>query len=309
MTTEVLPRVALMGSVAYDIIGTTDKVFDRYGPGLNCKVNSQQQFFGGCGGNIAYGLRQQATPNLLLSSAGSEDFRRYAQHLGNDLPGVLTIQGAHCAKANIITDPNGVQFTAFAPGPEVGLDAWTEHLQRQPLERMAVFVCAPFPTALMQRALAHVKQRSPNTVNVWVPGQYADALDASALNKTISFCDVVIGNTYEIEHLRETQQTSLIGKTIIATDGARPVRALLSDGNQRTLPTPRVTPIVDPTGCGDAFVAGLVPALLRAIDEHGVAQWQRSINDIIRAGTLQAGKCVSHRGAQTYGTQHSQTAG
>ena len=303
MTVKTLPRVALMGSVAYDIIGTTDKVFDRYGPGLNCKVKSQQQFLGGCGGNIAYGLRQQATPNLLLSSAGSEDFRRYAQHLGNDLPGVLTIKGAHCAKANIITDPNGVQFTAFAPGPEVGVDDWTKHLQSQPLEQLDVFVCAPFPTALMQLALTHVKERSPNTLSVWVPGQYADGLDASALERAVGCCDVVIGNSHEIQHLRDTKKASLVGKTTIETDGGRPVRARLSDGNQRTLPTPRVTPIVDPTGCGDAFIAGLIPALLRAIDEHGVSQWERNINDIIRAGTLQASKCISHRGSQTYGTQ------
>ena len=45
-----------MGAVAYDVIGKTDKVFEGNGPGLNCKVTAQKEFFGGCG-NIAYGLR------------------------------------------------------------------------------------------------------------------------------------------------------------------------------------------------------------------------------------------------------------
>ena len=73
------PRIAVMGAVAYDVIGKTDKVFDNSGPGLNCKVTGQQEFFGGCAGNIAYGLGYR-TLYLLLSAAGSEDFRRYAQH-------------------------------------------------------------------------------------------------------------------------------------------------------------------------------------------------------------------------------------
>ena len=43
-TTESL-RIAVMGALAYDVIGNTDKVFDESGPGLNCKVTDQQEFF------------------------------------------------------------------------------------------------------------------------------------------------------------------------------------------------------------------------------------------------------------------------
>ena len=41
-----------MGAVAYDVIGKTDKVFDNSGPGLNCKVTDQQEFFGGCAATL-----------------------------------------------------------------------------------------------------------------------------------------------------------------------------------------------------------------------------------------------------------------
>ena len=53
MSDDTLPRVAVMGAVAYDVIGKTDKVFEGNGPGLNCKVTAQKEFFGGCAGNIA----------------------------------------------------------------------------------------------------------------------------------------------------------------------------------------------------------------------------------------------------------------
>jgi sugar/nucleoside kinase (ribokinase family) len=106
-----------MGALAYDVIGKTDKIFDESGPGLNCKVTGQQEFFGGCAGNIAYGLKLLKTPYLLLSAAGSEDFRRYAQHLNHQLDGILTVKGAHCARANIITDPMERSSRPFRRGP------------------------------------------------------------------------------------------------------------------------------------------------------------------------------------------------
>jgi sugar/nucleoside kinase (ribokinase family) len=110
----------------------------------------------------------------------------------------------------------------------------------------------------------------------------------------------LIGNAHEIAHIRKTLPQGLAQKTVIETDGARPVRVLLSDGNQRTLPTPAVSPVVDPTGCGDAFVAGIVPALLKAMDESVDGDWETRINGIVRAGIRHAGRCLSHRGSQTY---------
>ena len=295
-------RIAVMGAVAYDLIGKTDEVFDSSGPGLNCKVRAQQEFFGGCAGNIVYGLTQLGLRSLLLSCAGQEDFRRYAQHLGHDLAGVLAVQGAYCAKANIITDPNGVQFTAFSPGPTIAAEVWSTHLLGQPIESIDIFVCAPFPEPLMQLSLAATKLHNAEILNVWVPGQYADTLTGEQLAAALPHCDVLVGNAHEIAHIRKAAAESLRGQTIIETDGARPVRVVLTDGNQRTLPTPVVSPAVDPTGCGDAFVAGLMPALLRAIDDHGLMHWERNINTILRAGTAQAARCLRQRGAQTYGS-------
>lgn len=289
-----------MGAVAYDVIGKTDKVFDNSGPGLNCKVTDQQEFFGGCAGNIAYGLGLQNVPYLLLSAAGSEDFRRYAQHLNHQLNGILTVKGANCARANIITDPNGNQFTAFSPGPEIDIDIWNVHLHNQAFESFDLFICAPFPAPMMQAALHNAKTKNERIATVWVPGQYADGMDANELKTAIEYCDVLIGNAHEIAHIRATLPDGLARKTVIETNGARPVRAVLTDGNQRTLPTPAVSPVVDPTGCGDAFIAGVAPALLKAMDESVDGDWEASINNIVRAGIKHAGYCLTQRGSQTY---------
>jgi sugar/nucleoside kinase (ribokinase family) len=213
---------------------------------------------------------------------------------------VLSVKGVHCAKANIITDPNGTQFTAFSPGPEVDRATWKAHLRSRAFTELDVFVCVPFPVPLMGDALEIAKTANPTILNLWVPGQYADSMSADDLRRALMHCDLLIGNAHEIGYIRQTAPGCLANKSVIETDGARPVRTVLSDGNQRTLPTPRISPAVDPTGCGDAFVAGLIPQLLQALDALGSAHWEQKINAIVRAGIHQAGLCLSQRGSQTY---------
>lgn len=294
------PRIAVMGALAYDQIARTDKVFGSDGPGLNCKVTAQQEFFGGCAGNIAYGLGLQQTPSIVISSAGGEDFRRYAQHLELDLGGIMIVSGTQCARANIITDPNGQQFTAFAPGPDLDPGAWQVHLSKQPLDSLSIFVCAPFPADLMVLGLTESRRRNPHGLNVWVPGQYADNLKSQVLIKSAERSDVIVGNSHEIDHIRGTAPQCLKDKVCIETNGSRPVRTLLPDGSQRTLPVPTATKHLDPTGCGDAFVAGILPEVLRALDSKGRSRWHTEINSIIRAGNRQAAKCLGKQGSQTY---------
>jgi adenosine kinase len=300
MSESPAPQIAVMGALAYDQIAKTDKVFGPEGPGLNCKVTAQQEFFGGCAGNIAYGLGLQQVPTIVVSSAGGEDFRRYAQHLNLDLSGILVVSGAQCARANIITDPNGQQFTAFAPGPSIDPETWQVHLRNQPLQSVSIFVCAPFPANLMALALAESRQRNPDALNVWLPGQYADNLHSHDLEQSAALSDVIIGNSHEITHIRRTAPQCLAGKVTIETNGPRPVRALLPDGSQRTLPVPAAPKHLDPTGCGDAFVAGILPEMLNALKTEGRSQWHTAINGIIRAGNRHAARCLGRQGSQTY---------
>ena len=80
----------------------------------------------------------------------------------------------------------------------------------------------------MQSALEITKASNPNIFNLWVPGQYADSMQADELRIAIKACDLLVGNTHEIDHIRRTAPGCLTGKSVIMTDGARPVRALLS---------------------------------------------------------------------------------
>ena len=125
-------------------------------------------------------------------------------------------------------------------------------LAKPSLRILDLLVCAPFPALMMQAALRIAKTQNENILNIWVPGQYADGMSTTELTNAIRYCDVLIGNAHEIAYIRKMLPEGFGQKTVIETDGPRPVRAMLSDGSQR-MPIPAVSPIVDPTGCGDAF--------------------------------------------------------
>src|SRR5690606_12002085 len=74
--------------------------------------------FGGCAGNIAYGLRQlgaQAVPLAAMGSDGQDYLERLAG-MGVDTAHVQRVEDSYTAQAMIMTDLDNNQITAFHPG-------------------------------------------------------------------------------------------------------------------------------------------------------------------------------------------------
>ena len=291
------PAVAVLGALAYDRIATTQTPFEPNGPGLNCKVSATTEHLGGCGGNLAYHLSGLQQSTLLISASGSDDIRYQAalQSYGADLCGLYRDTNASCATAYIITDPQGQQFTAFHSGPEVTPAVWVQHLESvgSKLIDCKLLLCAPFPPELMLGTMAFMREHNPSALVVWAPGQFTDQMDAGMLNACSSYADWLVVNEHEAEHIRAHAPEIFLSKTAIITNGAAAVQALLDDGNIRRYPVAKITPVVDPTGSGDAFTAGLVSQLIR-----DTTQPLTYLDAAIEAGTKLARQCLSHYGAQ-----------
>ena len=148
--------IIVVGAVAYDQIASTKNAFGPSGPGLNSKLDTLEEHFGGCGGNIAYGIGQLSRDAKLVSVCGDLDFHSYRTHIESpciDLQGVMTKFDAKCARAFVLSDPSGEQFIAFYPGPEVSEESWAAHLINQDLQQSPIMVCAPYPEKLMLSSL------------------------------------------------------------------------------------------------------------------------------------------------------------
>jgi adenosine kinase len=301
--------IIVVGALAYDQIASTRKEFAPTGPGLNCKLATLEEHFGGCGGNIAYGIGQHSRDAKLISICGELDFHNYRTHIESpflDLRGVITQLKTKCARAFVVTDPNGEQFTAFYPGPEVSEHSWEAHLANQDLQQSQIIVCAPYPEQLMRSSLKHMSNANPHALRIWCPGQYADSLSAESLKRFSDLWDVLIGNESEVDHLMSHDADLVNKKTVIVTAGPRPIKVYMAHGGTRTFPVPKLTsPNVDPTGSGDAFIAGFASVIGQHLNADNKGAWIGHVNEAVKSGVRSAQRCLLQLGSQNYGNSPS----
>ena len=289
--------VAVLGALAYDRIATTQTAFSHGGPGLNCKVSATTEHLGGCGGNLVYHLDGMRKSTLLLGVSGHDDARYQAALSASavDLSGLYRDTIASCATAYILTDPQGQQFTAFHSGPEVLPAAWIQHLEsiKSRLTDLPLLLCAPFPAELTLGTMAFMHRHNPTALIVWCPGQFTDQMNARMLNACSAYADWLMVNEYEANYIRLHAPETFLSKTVIITNGPAAVEVLLSSGESKYYPVQEVTSVVDPTGSGDAFTAGVVSQLLGDTEQP-----LTRLDAAIETGLALARQCLSHRGAQ-----------
>ena len=290
-------RIAVLGALAYDRIATTQRPFGPTGPGLNSKVSESSEHFGGCGGNVVYQLAQLEQASLLLSISGHDDtpYRELLATQPSIDHGIYHDSFAPCANAFILSDPNGTQFTAFESGPAVTEQVWNQHLEQLALQlaECSLLLCAPFPPELMCATMAFIHQYNPRTLVIWCPGQYADQMDAEGLRQCSDYWHWLVANAHEVGHIRAHAPDILNNKTVITTNGSAPISVDLPDGGRRTFAVQAASSVVDPTGCGDAFSAGLVSELINSIEQPLTL-----LDPAIAKGMQCAKVCLSHHGGQ-----------
>lgn len=261
--------ILVTGSLAFDQIMTfPGKFSDHILPdkihklNLSFLVNSMERSFGGVAGNIVYTLGLFGEHPFLLSVAG-KDFSVYRQHLrkhGINMKYVKVIQNMYTANAFIVTDMTDNQIAGFYPG---ALDhADTLHVT-DVKEPIALALISPDkPEAMLKFARACGKCSIPY---IFDPAQQLPRLSKEDLLSGIRKAIGLIGNDYEIDlFLKRCNVTKkeLLKQLhfIVITKG--PEGSTIETAH-RSITIKAVIPkqIVDPTGAGDAYRAGLLWAL------------------------------------------------
>jgi adenosine kinase len=143
------------------------------------------------------------------------------------------------------------------------------HLNKvEDAEGIKVGIVAPDgKQAMIQHSRGFVKAGIPH---IFDPGQGMTLFDGDELKQFIEEAKYVVVNDYEFQLLKE--RTGLDRQTItdqvealIVTYGAEGSVLWTREGKETIDP---VTPddVLDPTGCGDAFRAGLIYGLLNDLD-------------------------------------------
>jgi len=288
----------ICGSVAYDtILLFPDRFKAHILPDkihiLNVAflVPEMRREFGGCAANIAYGLKLLGDRPIAMAAAG-DDFAPYRQRMvaqGLSIEHIRVIEGTFTAQAFITTDLDDNQITAFHPGA-----MQQAHLNQvdDVSEPVGLGIVAPDGRQAM---IEHAAQfAAANIPFIFDPGQGLPMFGAEELKTFIAQARWVAVNDYEWGMLQQKTGFS-------AADVAAQVDALVitqgADGSiihtgGRTLRIPSAEPtaVIDPTGCGDAYRAGLIHGLLHGHD------W----DTIGRTASLMGAIKIESRGPQNH---------
>jgi adenosine kinase len=263
----------ICGSIAYDTIMVfRDRFRNHILPDqihiLNVAflVPDMRREFGGCAGNIAYNLRLLGGHPLIMATVG-EDYQPYAYRLERlklAQTHIRAVPDTFTAQAFITTDLDDNQITAFHPGAMN-----FSHLNHISDARdVSLGIVAPDGRDGM---LNHARELAQAGIPfVFDPGQGLPMFSGEELLGFVDKATYVAVNDYEARMLQERTGHSaeaLAGrvKALVVTRGAEG-STIYSGGQAIQIPSVAATAVVDPTGCGDAYRAGLLYGIAQGYD-------------------------------------------
>jgi adenosine kinase len=285
------------GSIAYDTIMVFHDLFRNHILpdqihilSISFLVSEMRREFGGCAGNIAYNLKLLGEDPLIMATVG-DDAAPYLDRLarlGLSQAYVRRIEGSYTAQAFIISDLEDNQINAFHPGAM----NFAHHNRVADAENVTLAIVGPDGRDGMLR---HAEDLGARRIPfIFDPGQ---GLPMFSGNEVLHFLDLAryaCFNDYEAKLACDRTGRSLdelAGKleALIVTLGARGSR-IHAGGRWIDIPCVTARTVADPTGCGDAYRAGLL---------YGIARgwpWERTGHLAAVMGAIK----VASRGGQNH---------
>ena len=290
-------RTLITGSVAYDTIMVFPDRFKNHLLAdqlhiLNvCFLTPEmRREYGGCAANIAYNLKLLGGDPLVMATVG-EDIDPYLKRLaglGLSDTNLRRIAGQFTAQAFITTDLDNNQIIAFHPG---AMNYAHENRIDASLGAGLAIIAPDGKDGMLQHARECATAGIPF---VFDPGQGLPMFSAGELSEFVRLADYVAVNDYEGKLLEDKtglslEQISRSVKALVVTLGARG-SLVLAEGQRHEIPIVKAAEILDPTGCGDAYRAGLLYGIANGWDWPSTG----------RLGALVGSIKIERRGAQNH---------
>ena len=263
----------ICGSIAYDTIMVFgDRFKNHILPEqlhiLNVAflVPDMRREFGGCAGNIAYTLKLLGDEPLVMATVGDDyqpyDYRLQKLHIGQRH--IRRIPDTFTAQAFITTDLDDNQITAFHPG------AMNRSHENHVDEAKGVTLGIVAPDG-RDGMLQHAREfQAAGIPFLFDPGQGLPMFSGAELTAFVNQASYVAVNDYEGQMLQDRTAMKLEDlarkvKALVVTLGARG-SLILTGGARIEIPPVTAERVVDPTGCGDAYRAGLLYGIAAGLD-------------------------------------------
>jgi len=290
-------NIVVTGSIAYDYLMSFPGSFaEHFLPehmdriSLSFLVDTMDKRRGGCAPNIAYTLALLGERPLLMGTAGEDfgEYRAWLEAAGVDTRHVKQIPGKFTASFFCSTDRNNNQIASFYTGAM----AHAGELSFRELRDCGLAIISPNdPDAMVQYA---AECRTLGIRYIFDPGQQCARMSGDQLADGVVGAAIVICNDYEFELLKQKtklDEAAILkhSETLIITRGKHGSSILTATDHAKV---PAVVPrqIVDPTGVGDAFRAGLMKGLALGLPPEVAAQ----------LGSVAATYALEHLGGQSH---------
>ena len=287
----------ICGSLAYDVIMVFNDQFKNHILpeqihilNVSFLVPEMRREYGGCAGNIAYNLKLLGGNPLIMATVG-DDFGPYTsrlEKLGLSQQYIRHVPDSFTGQAFITTDLDDNQITAFHPGAM----GFSEQNHVFDAKDVTLGIVSPDGRAGM---LQHAQEfHTAGIPFVFDPGQGMPMFSSDELLNFVKQADYVTVNDYEAKLLQDKtgkkiEELSKLTRAFIITLGAEG-SLIYADGKEVRIPTPMAETLLDPTGCGDAYRAGLL---------HGIRQgWDWDTTG--RLASLLGSLKIASRGGQNH---------
>jgi len=263
----------ICGSLAYDTIMVFPERFKNHilpdkihMLNVSFLVPEMRRNFGGCAGNIAYNLKLLGGDPYPMATVGDDfgAYHRRLETLGISTRYIRHLEGEFTPQAFITTDLDDNQITAFHPGAMM-----ESHLNKvEDTEGMTIGIVAPDGReAMLQHSRDFERLGIPH---IFDPGQAMPLFDGEDLKTLIGQSNWLVANDYEFKLIQERtglseEQVADQLEALVITRGGEG-STLITKAGQELIESVEPDAILDPTGCGDAYRAGLIYGLENNLD-------------------------------------------
>ncbi|HUP30409.1 MAG TPA: carbohydrate kinase family protein [Usitatibacter sp.] len=253
-------------------------------------VPDMRREYGGTGGNIGYNLKLLGEEPLVMATVG-HDFEPYARRfeaLGLSMRHVRVIEDQFTAQAFITTDIDDNQITAFHPGAMSASNR--NRIADAPGTKLAI-VSPDGRDGMIEHARDLASAGIPY---VFDPGQGLPMFSGDELMQLMAKARALTVNDYEarIVEQKTGKPVEALAQSIGAVVVTRGGEGSTIHTREGSIQVPAVPPtaVVDPTGCGDAYRAGLLYGMARGWE------WRKCARLASVMGSIKIG----HRGGQNH---------
>lgn len=259
-------KIVVTGSIAYDYLmffpgKFTDHLLPEHLHHVNLSflVDSMKRERGGNAPNIGYTLGLLAGRPVIMATAGQDfgEYRNWLERHGVDTSGIVEIDEEYCASFFVSTDENQNQIASFYTGAM----AYAHQLnfaRYAPDAELAII--SPNDPSAMRNHVRECKQLQ--IPYIYDPSQQTVRLTAEDLREGVEGCFLLTANDYEFQLIQEkagyTQKDILrLAGGLVVTHGKNG-STIYVGGQVYNIPAVNPKQVVEPTGTGDGYRAGLM---------------------------------------------------